>query len=61
LFLLGTLFFVGAISNAIGNVALGNPLSGGLLYMVLAFGIVGAVMMSGGVFLYFRGSESPKA
>jgi hypothetical protein len=49
-----------SILNAIGNVALGNSLSGGFLYVTLTFGIVGAMVMSIGALLYFRTLHSPE-
>jgi formate-dependent nitrite reductase membrane component NrfD len=61
LFLLGAMFLFASICNATANVALGNSISGGFLYALLAFGIVGATAMFIGALLYFRTLPSPKA
>jgi hypothetical protein len=55
------MFLFASICNATANVALGNSISGGFLYALLAFGIVGANAMFIGALLYFRTLPSPKA
>ena len=52
LFLLGAGLLFASVLNAAANAALGNPVSGGFFYELLAFGSTGTVAMITGMLLY---------